>query len=99
MSLNSFNIISIKEDNERVDPKFYHLPSPEPNKIENIQEFLDNIEEVPENINFRVISNIKQIGQNETQNELNLHSNLKGIEKESEEEKRNCLNSTGSSKK
>ena len=84
MNLNSLNIISKKDD--RVDPRFYHLPSPKPNNIENIEDLFENLKEVSENNSFSSTTNIYQIEQNETQNKLNSNSNDKEIENERKEE-------------
>ena len=84
MNLNSLNIISKKDD--RVDPRFYHLPSPKPNNIENIEDLFENLKEVSENNSFSSTTNIYQIEQNETQNKLNSNSNDKEIENEKKEE-------------
>ena len=85
MSLNSQYIGSIKEDNE-IDPRFFHLPNPENDNIENLQGIFDNIEEVSENMNFRAIANINQDEQNETQKELNeTHNEQNEIQNEQNE--------------
>ena len=85
MSSNSLNIISKKDDDDRVDPRFYHLSSPKPNNIENIEDLFENLKEVSENNSFSFTTNIYQIEQNETQNKLNLNSNDKEIENERKE--------------
>ena len=69
MSLNNHNIVSIKIDDE-IDPRFYHLPNPENDNIENFHEFFEDMEEVSENINSIAIGNIRQNGQNEIHNEI-----------------------------
>ena len=75
MSLNSQYIGSIKE-NDEIDPRFFHLPNPENDNIENLQEIFDNIEEASENMNFRAIANINQDEQKEIQKEVNEIQNV-----------------------
>lgn len=61
---------SINEDDEIVDPRFYHLLNPEPDFFKNFRDFSDNIEELSEDLNIGAIINLSKIEQNETKNEV-----------------------------
>jgi len=69
MSQNNHINGPIKEDDE-INPNFYEFPDQENHNIENFQEFVDNMEEFPQNLNFGDFANINQVEQNETQNEI-----------------------------
>ena len=64
MSLNNHINGSIKEYDE-IYSRFNQFPD-----IENFQEFVDNMEEFPQNMNFGVFDNINQVEQNEAKNEI-----------------------------
>jgi hypothetical protein len=61
---------SINEDDEIVDPRFYHLLNPEPDFFKNFRDFSDNFEELSEDLNIGAIINLSKIEQNETKNEV-----------------------------
>ena len=61
---------SINEDDEIVDPRFYHLLNPEPGFFKNFRDFSDNFEELSEDLNIGAIINLSKIEQNETKNEV-----------------------------
>jgi len=91
MSLNSHNIVSIKIDNE-IDPRFYHLPNPENDNIENFHEFFEDMEEVSENINFIAIGNTRQNGQNENEIHSEIQNNLNKTQNETLNEQNGTYN-------
>ena len=91
MSLNSHNIVSIKIDNE-IDPRFYHLPNPENDNIENFHEFFEDMEEVSEGVNFIAIGNTRQNGQNENEIHSEIQNNLNKTQNETLNEQNGTYN-------